>query len=261
MTDWVENRQELPGGGSMRSRGRQALLPGGRLWWIEQDVRVRGVHSGPFPMGAGWIIEFIELRRGSLSFRQDGRKILAPGRQFVWVLPAFCVVHAEFRHAAFRFVAVAARSTAGDVPAAARAYASRVFPLRGKLPANTAQLLARLASLGEGISVEISSTLPPLVRAAKTRLEQGYHQTPSIAGLARSLGISHAHLTREFRRCLGMSPLRYVHNLRSMEAASRLSTGESVVDTSLEVGYNDLSRFYKQFRKLGCSSPGRYRRR
>ena len=46
-----------------------------------------------------------------------------------------------------------------------------------------------------------------------------YRETPSIASLATGLGVSHAHLTRQFKRELGMTPMAYRHALRSSEAA------------------------------------------
>ena len=53
-----------------------------------------------------------------------------------------------------------------------------------------------------------------------------------------------------------MTPLEYVHRLRLNDAYKLLSKGERIVDVSLDVGYNDLSRFYKQFRKHTRVPPG-----
>lgn len=256
MSEWVEHRQKLPGGGSVWSRGRQVPLPGG-LWWIEQRVRNRGRQRGAFPMGAGWIIEFVERTAGTMTLRQDGRTIRVP-RRFVWVLPAFCVVRLESNNAEFRFVAVGGRAAA-ELPRGAQFAHAQIFPLRGRLPRSAKELLTRLESLGEGASAEIATALPPLVARAKRWLVENYRDKISVAALARSLGVSHAHLTREFRRALGLSPLAYAHYLRSTEAAARLAAGENIVDASMDVGYGDLSRFYKQFQKLGCAAPGKYR--
>jgi AraC-like DNA-binding protein len=261
MSDWVEDRRKLPGGGSIWSRGRQAILPG-RLWWLEQDVRCRGEMAGPFAMGPGWIIEFIEIAGGTFGFQRNGERLQLPWRRFVWVLPAFSVVHMDSCDAELRFVALAGEGRPDDLPAAASgAIGSQVFPLRGSLPANADEALRRLATLDDGQLVEISGDFPPLVRRAKRWIEQHYHERSSIAALALRLGISHSHLSREFARAVGMSPLKYVHHLRAGEALGRLASGEPIAETSLDVGYGDLSRFYKQFRRLGCNAPGRYRAR
>ena len=52
-----------------------------------------------------------------------------------------------------------------------------------------------------------------------------------------------------------MTPSQYLHQLRVAEATIRLSIGEPIVDISQGVGYNDLSRFYKQFRRKTRTSP------
>ena len=52
------------------------------------------------------------------------------------------------------------------------------------------------------------------------------------------------------------SPSSYLHKLRLADAPLRLARGEQIVNVSLDAGYNDLSRFYKQFRKTTKTSPG-----
>jgi AraC-like DNA-binding protein len=255
-SDWHDDLQNLPGGGTIWSRGRRRMLSDG-LWWLEQDVRCRGAQSGPFAMGPGWIIEFIELKGGTFAFHCGGERRTVPWRRFVWVLPAFSVVHMDARDAEFRFVALAGANRPDGRPAAASGdEGSRIFPLRGRLPATPGASLERLSALDESIPVEISGAFPPLVRRAKRWIERSYRGRASISSLARSLDVSHAHLSREFRRAVGMSPLGYLHHLRSGEALARLSSGERIVDASLDVGYNDLSRFYKQFRKSTTRTPG-----
>ena len=52
-----------------------------------------------------------------------------------------------------------------------------------------------------------------------------------------------------------MSPSAYLHHLRVAEATFRLAVGEPIIEISMDVGYNDLSRFYKQFHKVTKTSP------
>jgi len=50
------------------------------------------------------------------------------------------------------------------------------------------------------------------------------------------------------------------HDLRVTEAVSRLSRGEGILDTGYDVGFADTGRFYKNFRKITGTSPGRCKR-
>jgi len=105
-------------------------------------------------------------------------------------------------------------------------------------------------------SIEFNSRPSLLSIRAKRIIDENYRIYPSIARIAKRLGVSHEHTTRGFKRDYGMSPSAYLHQLRVAEATHKLTLGEEIVDISMDVGYNDLSRFYKQFRKATKTSPG-----
>ena len=58
------------------------------------------------------------------------------------------------------------------------------------------------------------------------------------------------------KRDFEMSPSTYLHQLRLADAPLKLAKGEEIINVSQDIGYNDLSRFYKQFRKTTKTSPG-----
>jgi AraC-like DNA-binding protein len=53
-----------------------------------------------------------------------------------------------------------------------------------------------------------------------------------------------------------MNPSSYLRQLRVADAPLRLAQGEEIINVSHDMGYNDLSRFYKQFRQTTETSPG-----
>ena len=53
--------------------------------------------------------------------------------------------------------------------------------------------------------------------------------------------------------------MKYRHHVRIMDALLRLASGTAPVDASFDAGFEDLSRFYKIFRKVACGAPGSYR--
>jgi AraC-like DNA-binding protein len=91
---------------------------------------------------------------------------------------------------------------------------------------------------------------------AKRLIDENYLSFPSIARVAGRLGVTHEHLSRQFKRDFEISPGAYLHQLRLADAPLRLARGEEIINVSQDVGYNDLSRFYKQFRKTTKTSPG-----
>jgi AraC-like DNA-binding protein len=103
-----------------------------------------------------------------------------------------------------------------------------------------AEILALLDGRRDARSVERCTRPSRLTRRAKAALDASYRSTPSIASMAARLRVSHPHLTRQFKREFGMTPMGYRHALRASEAAGRLSRGEPIVDVSGEVGDEDL---------------------
>jgi methylphosphotriester-DNA--protein-cysteine methyltransferase len=56
-----------------------------------------------------------------------------------------------------------------------------------------------------------------------------------------------------------MPPVRYRHHVRVMDALMQFAEGAAPAQVFQDVGFDDLSRFYKIFRKVACAPPGPYR--
>lgn len=78
------------------------------------------------------------------------------------------------------------------------------------------------------------------------------------AGLKRMVEMSHVsqnHLNREMKRCLGLTPTEFINAKRIAMAGNLLLTGEySVTEVAGLCGFETLSHFHDNFRKIeGCS--------
>ena len=129
-------------------------------------------------------------------------------------------------------------------------------PTYTELPTSVAQAL-EIVRLGENHqSVEFNPKPSLLSIKAKRLIDENYLSYPSIARVARRLGVTHEHVSRQFKRDFEISPSAYLHQLRLADAPLKLAKGEEIINVSQDIGYNDLSRFYKQFRKGTKTSPG-----
>jgi AraC family cel operon transcriptional repressor len=81
-------------------------------------------------------------------------------------------------------------------------------------------------------------------------------------GMIEAAGRSQAHVCRESRRHLGLSPTQYVNRIRIQHAAMMLSgTDHAVAVIAQDCGFENLSYFHKLFREQYGSTPRGYRQR
>jgi len=63
----------------------------------------------------------------------------------------------------------------------------------------------------------------------------------SVAIFADWMGLSPRHLQRNFRRCLGISPGKWMYALRLRRAKAMKRSGERVTDVALQLSYSNAS--------------------
>jgi AraC-like DNA-binding protein len=246
----------LPGGGRVRARRRVAWLGGG-LAWVEEEREVEGRLGGPFVMGPAWMLEWHRLEEGSLTYGQDGTRMPVEAGAFALLFAPFSVTEVVFEDVRTRWVGIAGE---GRLPGGQASDAVLFEVAPGPPPSDARALLDALERGRRDVRSIARCTRPsPHAEAAKAALDASYRQAPAIAALAARLGVSHPHLTRLFKRDYGMSPVAYRQALRTNEATAKLAQGDRIVDVSGDVGYEDLGRFYKAFRRVMNASPGQCR--
>ncbi len=211
------------------------------ITWIRERYSDPPEVSGPLVMGAHWMLE--------MHRRDDG------SRTFGLFLAAFDIV--QLGAANFKTTEFVGFSTPGKPPADWLT-ATLIFEM-GTMPlAETPEELITLVEKPRPyISLEVGLHASPLSKRARMRLAETYQDGISISDVARELGVSHAHLTRQFRRDFGLTPVSYRHHLRVNAAVQRLYEGEKILDAGYDVGFNDAGRFYQDFRKVTGTSPGK----
>ncbi len=100
-----------------------------------------------------------------------------------------------------------------------------------------------------------------LLRRVRDRIDRDYAQPLDVETLARGVGLSAGHLSREFRAAYGESPYSYLMTRRIERAMVLLRRGDlSATEVCFAVGYGSLGTFTTRFTELVGVSPGRYRR-
>jgi two-component system response regulator YesN len=93
-------------------------------------------------------------------------------------------------------------------------------------------------------------------------VQERYWDRVSLSELARELGISKFMLSRRFRQVMGVTFRAYLLRLRLEKAKALLATGGfSITEVAQMVGFGDLPRLDKLFKRYAGVTPSAYRDR
>lgn len=99
------------------------------------------------------------------------------------------------------------------------------------------------------------------VEAYVQSLEHGFFDDEPLDEVASRLDLSRRAFTSRFRLVAGMSREAYLRQLRVAHACRLLSgTERSIIGIAFECGYNDLSGFYRAFKRETKRTPASWRR-
>jgi AraC-like DNA-binding protein len=196
---------------------------------------------------AACLLAQVDVVRGSISFPLSSGHVQAPGRFVLWVAPR-SVVPIQFDAASVRSDGIG--------------MFDRIAPGSSALfcwPEGAA-LSAALTGGATLASLESDAGVSFRVAAARARLHDRLHERAPVRSVANDVGLDVDALTRAFTRAYVLSPKQYCHRARLFDASLRLLSGAAIVSAALDAGFNDLSRFYAQFRRLLRTTPATYAR-
>ncbi|MGW4443215.1 helix-turn-helix transcriptional regulator [Streptomyces sp. NPDC004682] len=91
-------------------------------------------------------------------------------------------------------------------------------------------------------------------------MDREYAQPLDVEALARGIGVSAGHLSRQFRAAYGESPYAYLMTRRIERAMALLRRGDmSVTEVCFAVGCSSLGTFSTRFTELVGVPPSVYR--
>lgn len=231
------------------SRLETSFLPDG-TYQFRDRLKIDGRVNPTVITCKGWLLELYELTAGDLYFLRGKTEIRPNGRRFGVFYPPYTLVRPCFSNARGKLLGLAGTAQlpegAGVAP----------FLFEATAAQQSKSVTDILVTARSRRCIDANPNASSLSINARKLIAQEHCNAPSIARIAARLGVSNEHLSRQFRRDYGMSPRQYLHQLRTADAPLELARGEAIIDVSLDSGYGDLSRFYKQFRKVTGTSPG-----
>ncbi|QDU54810.1 helix-turn-helix domain-containing protein [Aeoliella mucimassa] len=128
----------------------------------------------------------------------------------------------------------------------------------------TAMFMQLVGYLSRCYSQSNNADSRALLRIASsiTHLETHYSESIHLEELVAMAKMSKRSFLRTFEAAMGCTPIAYLIQLRTTQAAKLLrQTDRSVTDIAYDVGFNDSNYFTRQFRKHFGMSPRTYRQR
>jgi len=222
---------------------------------IEQRLRIARVEIGTDASGPTCIYAVVRVSGGKVRYRCGSSLVCAP-RRFHVFLPPFEIVQASLERCSATSIALSFRPEASDdLPRQ-----PVLIPTDDlSVPDSSAEALDKLRRTTAVIPVGRARDPAPLAATAKAIIDREYAGPLEIADVAARLHTSPAVLSRTFRHAYGIPPVRYRHHVRVMDALMQFAEGALPAAVFQNVGFDDLSRFYKIFRKVSCAPPGAYR--
>lgn len=100
-----------------------------------------------------------------------------------------------------------------------------------------------------------------LLRRVRDRMDREYAQPLDVESLARDVGMSAGHLSRQFKAAYGESPYSYLMTRRIERAMTLLRRGDmSVTEVCFAVGCSSLGTFSTRFTELVGVPPSVFKR-
>jgi AraC family transcriptional regulator of adaptative response / methylphosphotriester-DNA alkyltransferase methyltransferase len=95
----------------------------------------------------------------------------------------------------------------------------------------------------------------------KVLLDSYFNREKDLSKEIGKIGVSYHRMVDIFKEYYGITPKKYYDNLRIEEAKKLLvTTNDTIIDISYNIGFASLSAFYNAFKKTANLTPSKYRK-
>lgn len=221
---------------------------------LRREIALDRVQTHFDAMGEVAVFGVCRLSAGSLCYQSDGYAQAVPWREYGIVLPPRSVARGSSMGLHLEVDFLITTEMHPDLPKMAC-----IFPLTSSRPQTFDEAMKLLPPPESRHPIEVCTRPSSLARKVKAAIDASFRETTSFAGLARSLDVSQTMMGRYFKKDYGMTPTAYRNHLRIVSVTLDLISGAEIVDSYQTVGFDDLSQFYKQFKRVTKATPGEYR--
>lgn len=206
--------------------------------------------------GDFWAFAFSNFSPGQVFCKTAGKLVEVVGPAAVWT-PRYSVIDWNLNPGAICWYAFMSKTPVpDDLPKAATLLK---LPENFVVPQNAEDIFSLVRNASGVVNVEKAESPSAVAEKVKLKLQQNLGSGSSIAEIARELGYSHSVMTRLFKKNFEISPVDYRSRCRIMESMVLLMLREkNVTEAGFEVGFEDCSAFFRQFKRQTQVSPSQF---
>jgi AraC-like DNA-binding protein len=242
------------GDGCPASRWVRRPEPG--VLQLDQQIQVADRQRGLDVTGRFWMFAIVKVESGNVEYLSGHKRIRPPAPLYGIFAPPFSVIEVSLNQSSSHSMAIA---SANKLPSVFPAEPV-VFDVKTPVcPTSIDDLVELIDAAPNLVSVNRCAQPSSLALRIKEAIDGSYMFPLSLSEIATNLRTSPATMSRYFKRAYGMPPVRYRHIIRTLDGMMRLLDGGRIENVFQEVGFDDLSRFYRHFKKHMLAPPSKYR--
>lgn len=134
------------------------------------------------------------------------------------------------------------------------------FDWNGKLPKSIDEIFELVLSVDQFTNISKEEKSSAVAYNVRDYISKDCNAELSIKEVADHFGYSHAVMTRQFKKCFGITPIQFRNTLRVFDAMmNMIKENTSVLDAAYSSGFSDLSSFYRKFKRHINAAPCQFR--
>ncbi len=222
---------------------------------LKRRITLRGEQWVGDALGPRWMCGIIELPYGELEFQKgDKLFLLTQGKYFV-VFPPFCCLKFKIKEALVLVNAVISKRPFKFLSGKSPLY---IRTDMNQLPKNFQGISDSIVRAYNGHGLLLASSAHIIAERAKFAIDDDFGNPTSLGEVAKYINTTQAQMTRAFKQAFIFTPVEYRTHMRISNSIHELLYNRPICDVFQSVGFSDLSRFNKNFKKLLTVSPSQF---
>lgn len=226
------------------------------LLFFKRTQTYSGVWRNVDVYGQFWVLAMADLPPAGVFYHRLGQRIPIQGPVAVYI-PPFSLVELEIEVPELRWEAYVSRH-----PLTFRDFSkATMLKWDGGQPFESRKSMETFLNSADALEpVDKIEEESLLATEIKSYLDRHLGDSLNIHEVAKQFGLSDSSLSRLFKKSYGLTPVVYRNKMRVFESMSKLlAEPQNVTSVGFEVGFNDLGRFHKQFKKYASARPAQYK--